>query len=143
MRRDVLREHRAWLRQRIAEKPDLTLEALRAELAERGCKVSLWTVWKVCQVEKLTYKKSLLPSEQLRARVARRRERWRRLLPKLDPKRLVFLDETWAKTNLTRLHGRAPRGQRLHGCVAFDRSGPGERQAGHHTLGVRRDIAGP
>jgi hypothetical protein len=25
----------------------------------------------------------------------------------------VFVDETWAKTNMTRTHGRAPRGQRL------------------------------
>jgi transposase len=25
----------------------------------------------------------------------------------------VFVDETWAKTNMTRLHGRCPRGQRL------------------------------
>jgi len=31
----------------------------------------------------------------------------------LDPKKLVFLDERGAKTNLTRLYGRAPRGQRL------------------------------
>lgn len=34
-------------------------------------------------------------------------------MPKLDPRRLVFLDETWTKTNMTRLRGRAPRGQRL------------------------------
>ena len=26
---------------------------------------------------------------------------------------MVFIDETWAKTNMTRSHGRAPRGQRL------------------------------
>lgn len=31
----------------------------------------------------------------------------------LDPRKLVFIDETWAKTNMTRLRGRAPRGQRL------------------------------
>ncbi len=31
----------------------------------------------------------------------------------MDPARLVFVDETWAKTNMTRTHGRAPRGQRL------------------------------
>jgi transposase len=31
----------------------------------------------------------------------------------LAPARLVFLDESAAKTNLTRLRGRAPRGQRL------------------------------
>ncbi len=34
-------------------------------------------------------------------------------MPKLDPQRLVFLDETWAKTNMARLRGRAPRGARL------------------------------
>jgi transposase len=26
---------------------------------------------------------------------------------------LIFIDETWTKTNMTRLRGRAPRGQRL------------------------------
>jgi transposase len=31
----------------------------------------------------------------------------------LDPSRLIFIDETWIKTNMTRLRGRAPRGQRL------------------------------
>lgn len=31
----------------------------------------------------------------------------------MDPEKLVFLDETWAKTNMTRPRGRAPRGQRL------------------------------
>jgi transposase len=31
----------------------------------------------------------------------------------MDPARMVFIDETWAKTNMTRLRGRAPRGQRL------------------------------
>ena len=30
-----------------------------------------------------------------------------------DPARLVFIDETWAKTNMTRLRGRAPVGERL------------------------------
>lgn len=31
----------------------------------------------------------------------------------LDPSRLVFIDETWIKTNMTRLRGRSLRGQRL------------------------------
>ena len=58
-------------------------------------------------------KKSLHASEQDRADVARRRERWKRHQGKLDPFRLVFIDETWAKTNMTRTHGRCPRGKRL------------------------------
>jgi transposase len=45
--------------------------------------------------------------------VARKRERWRRHQARLDPRRLVFIDETWAKTNMTRTHGRCVRGQRL------------------------------
>jgi transposase len=32
----------------------------------------------------------------------------------LDPARLVFLDEAGAKTNMTRLRGRAQRGKRVH-----------------------------
>lgn len=32
---------------------------------------------------------------------------------RLDPAKLIFIDETWAKANMTRLRGRAPRGQRL------------------------------
>jgi transposase len=31
----------------------------------------------------------------------------------MDPRGLIFVDETWAKTNMTRLRGRAPRGRRL------------------------------
>ena len=31
----------------------------------------------------------------------------------MDPARLVFLDETWASTNMARRYGRAPEGQRL------------------------------
>jgi transposase len=31
----------------------------------------------------------------------------------LDPDGLVFIDETWATTNMTRRYGRAARGQRL------------------------------
>ena len=45
--------------------------------------------------------------------MARKRDRWRRHQAKLDPRRLVFIDETWAKTNMTRTHGRCARGQRL------------------------------
>jgi len=35
------------------------------------------------------------------------------------PERLVFIDETCIKTNLTRTRGRALRGQRLHGSAPF------------------------
>src|SRR3954452_25619868 len=64
-------------------------------------------------------KKSLRASEQMRADVAEARRSWRELQPRLDVSRLVFLDETWAKTNMTRLFGRAPRGERLIGSAPY------------------------
>ena len=36
-----------------------------------------------------------------------------------EPRRLVFIDETSVKTNLTRLRGRAPVGERLYGSAPF------------------------
>ena len=53
--------------------------------------------------------------EQGRADIARRRQRWRSWQGRLDPARLVFIDETWIKTNMTPLRGWGPRGQRLRG----------------------------
>jgi transposase len=58
-------------------------------------------------------KKSLRASEQDRPDVARRRRQWTQHQGKVDPTRLVFIDETWVKTNMTRTHGRCLRGQRL------------------------------
>ena len=58
-------------------------------------------------------KKTLFATEQDRADVARRRARWKAHQGRLDPARLVFLDETWAKTNMTRLRGWARRGHKL------------------------------
>jgi transposase len=50
--------------------------------------------------------------------VAAARDRWRaEVMPGLDPRKLVFVDETWAKTNMTRTRGYAPRGQRLVGAA--------------------------
>jgi len=45
--------------------------------------------------------------------VALKRDVWRVQQAGLDPQRLVFLDETWAKTNMTRTRGRAFCGERL------------------------------
>jgi len=56
-------------------------------------------------------------SERDRPDVARHRARWQAHQGKIDPCRLVFLDETWTKTNMAPLRGWAPRGQRLIGKV--------------------------
>jgi transposase len=51
--------------------------------------------------------------------VARKRARWKRYQDRLDPRRLVFIDETWTKTNMTRIRGWAPKGQRLLARAPF------------------------
>jgi transposase len=58
-------------------------------------------------------KKTIRAAEQDRPDVAERRIAWRSWSKKVAPGRLIFIDETWAKTNMTRLRGRAPRGERL------------------------------
>jgi transposase len=53
----ALAAERDWLLARIAEKPDLTLRALAAELADRGVKVSYFAVWHFFDHEGVTFKK--------------------------------------------------------------------------------------
>lgn len=69
-------------------------------------------------------KKSLIATETRRADVRHARRDWvRRRLPRMreEPHRLVFVDETSVKTNMTRLRGRAPRGERLRDATPFGR----------------------
>jgi hypothetical protein len=65
--------------------------------------------------------KSLHAAEQDRPDVARRRTQWKKYQGRIDPRRLVFIDETWAKTNMTRLHGRCRCGDRLVAKVPHGR----------------------
>ena len=58
-------------------------------------------------------KKTLFATEQDRPDVARKRLRWKLHQRRFDPARLIFIDETWAKTNMTRLRGWSPRGSKL------------------------------
>jgi transposase len=53
----VVAGERAWLLARIAEKPDLTLRAVVAELAGRGIAASYGAVWAFFASEGITFKK--------------------------------------------------------------------------------------
>lgn len=64
-------------------------------------------------------KKTLLPSEQARRDVARRRASWRRYQGRIAAERLVFIDETWVKTNMVRTHGWGRKGHRVRGNAPF------------------------
>ena len=120
--RPLLEGERDWILARFAEAgSDLTVRGLAAELSERGVKTGPYAVWAFFKREGLTVKKSLHAAEQDRPDVARKRARWKRHQNRLDPRRLVFIDETWASTSMTRVHGRAPRGQRLVAKVPHGR----------------------
>ena len=51
-------EERAWLLERVAAAPDLTLEEFRSELAARGIHVGYGTVWRFFAAEGISFKKN-------------------------------------------------------------------------------------
>ena len=97
-------EHRIWLLHRIKD-GDFTLRGLVAELGARGLKVDYRSVWEFIHAEKLSFKKSVVAGERDRPDMARRRARWIKYQDHVDPARLVFIDETWSKTNMALLRG--------------------------------------
>jgi transposase len=62
-------------------------------------------------------KKTAHASEQERPDILSQRWAWFEGQLDLDPDRLVFIDETWASTNMVRRHGRCLRGERLRASV--------------------------
>jgi transposase len=56
----LLEGERDWLLARLAEKPDLTLQALLGELDERGVVVSCDTLWRFLKREGISFKKNRL-----------------------------------------------------------------------------------
>ncbi|MEM9900071.1 MAG: IS630 family transposase [Pseudomonadota bacterium] len=113
-----------WLNARVEAEPDITMpelaEALRLEhdLAATSAMLSRHLIHRLG----LTYKKSLIATERLRKRVRAARYEWRhRRMPsmRLEPHRLVFIDETAVTTKMTRLRGRSPQGTRLEAEAPF------------------------
>jgi transposase len=120
-RRPVLEPHRAFIAERIKQISHLTLHRLKDELAPRGVTVSHNAIWQFMRREGLSFKKTLFALEQSRVDITRRRARWKAWQDRFDPKRLVFIDETWIKTNMAPLRGWGRRGKRLHGFAPHGR----------------------
>jgi transposase len=66
-------------------------------------------------------KKTLKASEQEREDIANSRDEWRKFQGTVDARRLVFLDESGLKTNMTRLYGRVRNGNRCLDSVPCGR----------------------
>ena len=106
--------HRGLVLGLVAETPDITIDELRRRLAGRRLGFGYGTVQHFLIRHNMTRKKKTShASEQDRADVLARRQGWFAGQAGLDAARLVFIDETWAKTNMARSHGPAPRGERL------------------------------
>ena len=107
--------HRDWLLQRCRE-GEFTLRGLVAELGRlSGC------LGVRPRREAQLQKKTLVAQERDRPDVARRRVQWRSRQKRVDPARLVFIDETWTTTNMSPLRGWGPRGKRLLAKVPHGR----------------------
>jgi len=101
----------------LKERSDITLKELQAELDAAGYHFGIGTLWRFFDRHARTWKKTAHASEQDRPNVAQHRQSWRAEQGQLDSCRLIFIDETWAATNMARLYGRAPKGQRLRASI--------------------------
>jgi hypothetical protein len=97
----------------IGEQRDLTLDELVSVLRKRRISASRSALSRFFARHGITFKKSLRAEERKRADVARARRRWIREQGWLDTARLVFIDETAVTTNMVRLNGSSPCGERL------------------------------
>lgn len=98
------------LEELIREQPDATLEQLRQK---GGFTCSLTTLWRFLRRQQLTRKKkSQHASERDRPDVQKERRSFRRKVKRIEPERLVFVDETGVTTAMTPAYAWAPRGER-------------------------------
>ena len=99
------------LRNLVEETPDATLEALKQEMGVSGSRMI------VCRaLQKLGLplkKKSKHAAERDTPEVQKKRRSFRRKVKPIEPRRLVFVDETGVTTAMTPTYGRAPRGERV------------------------------
>jgi len=118
-------------------KSDFTLRGLVAELAGRGLKVDYRSVWEFVHAEKLSFKKNRSGWRARPSDVARRRAQWAKYQDRIEPERLVFIDEPGPRPTcpVARLGAARP---------ASDRQGPamvtGRLRSWRHcaTTGSRR-----
>jgi len=113
--------HAEFILKEIKTKPDTTIMELRDKLRERhGLSLGYGTVWRFLARHKITRKKKTgHASEQEREDVEASREAWFEGQLDLDPKKLVFIDETSISTSMARRFGWAPRGERCRASIPF------------------------
>jgi transposase len=102
----------------IRKKPDATLDELRQRL---GVDCSTMAIVRALKKLKITRKKKILHAQEQDSPEGQQKRRdFVEEVAGIDPKRLIFVDESGAHTSMTRTHGRAPVGERVHGAVPGD-----------------------
>jgi transposase len=99
------------LRTLVEEAPDATLEALRQEMGVSGSRMIICRALQKLGLPRK--KKSPHASERDTPESKKRRREFREEVEPIEPKRLVFVDETGVTTAMTPAYGRAPRGERV------------------------------
>lgn len=109
------RDDQRLLQDMIREHNDDTLDQLRQRC---GFDCSLTTIWRALRRRGLTSKKKTQHADERdRPDVRQKRRSFRRRVQRVEPKRLVFVDETGVTTAMTRAYGWAPRGERAVGSA--------------------------
>jgi transposase len=91
--------------------PGTTLEDLKRDL---NLDASITNIWYALRELGLSLKKKTLrAAERDRPDVVARRDAWRVIQTGIDPNRLVFFDETFGTTTMTRLYGWGPTDRRV------------------------------
>jgi transposase len=99
------------LRELVEQTPDATLEQLRQGLGLSG---SIMLIWRGLKALGFTRKKKTLhAAERDTPEVEQERREFREEVESIEPKRLVFVDETGLTTAMTPGYGRAPKGERV------------------------------
>lgn len=99
------------LRKLVEQTPDATLEQHKRSLGISG---SIMIIWRGLEKLGITRKKkSLHATEQDRPAVQEERHSFLEEVKSIEPKRLVFVDETGVTTAMTPAYGRAPKGERV------------------------------
>ncbi len=102
----------------IRRTPDITLLEIQERLITNcGERFSVSVLWRFFDRHGMTFKKTAHAQEQQRPDVQQQRREWFARQLDLDPRKLVFIDETGASTNLARKSGRCRRGRRLRAFV--------------------------
>jgi hypothetical protein len=107
----------------VKAQPDALLGELCERFAEKtGIQVSVSMMQRAVRRLELSVKKTLIATEQQTQRVKDLRFAYRVWSLTVDPRNLVFIDETEMYLGLTHFYGRASKGKRL-----YDTESPGNR----------------